>query len=152
MVSDAEPVDMLDEQGLQPVSRDASAEEGDTTAPESTGKHRKTDSVGSHQHPPLKRQRANSERAADVDQGEPSDDTTEGSGADDELDHEKKATTAKSMAPPPIGKLTHPHGYRTNDPPVGRPVRVYADGVLICSTWATCDSSNRPRKPSPTST
>ncbi|CAK7272152.1 choline-phosphate cytidylyltransferase [Sporothrix epigloea] len=35
-----------------------------------------------------------------------------------------------SMAPPPIGTLTHPNGYRTHDPPVGRPVRVYADGVF----------------------
>ena len=29
-----------------------------------------------------------------------------------------------------IGKLTHPAGYKTNPPPVGRPVRVYADGVF----------------------
>ncbi|KAF6817089.1 cholinephosphate cytidylyltransferase, partial [Colletotrichum musicola] len=36
----------------------------------------------------------------------------------------------EAMAPPPIGKLTHPVGYRTNDPPVGRAVRVYADGVF----------------------
>lgn len=36
----------------------------------------------------------------------------------------------QKMAPPPIGKLTHPVGYKTNDPPVGRPIRVYADGVF----------------------
>lgn len=36
-----------------------------------------------------------------------------------------------TMDPPPIGQLTHPAGgYRTNDPPVGRTVRVYADGVF----------------------
>lgn len=35
------------------------------------------------------------------------------------------------MAPPPIGEIVHPAGgYRTNSPPVGRPVRVYADGVF----------------------
>ncbi|PQE07582.1 choline-phosphate cytidylyltransferase protein [Rutstroemia sp. NJR-2017a BBW] len=34
------------------------------------------------------------------------------------------------MAPPPIGKLTHPVGYKTNPPPAGRAVRVYADGVF----------------------
>lgn len=36
----------------------------------------------------------------------------------------------QSMAPPPIGKLTDPVGYKTNPPPTGRPVRVYADGVF----------------------
>jgi choline-phosphate cytidylyltransferase len=34
------------------------------------------------------------------------------------------------MAPPPIGKLTDPVGYKTNPPPAGRAVRVYADGVF----------------------
>ena len=61
--------------------------------------------------------------------------TTKGN-ADGENDNEKKNDKAAdgshqvSMAPPPIGTLTHPNGYRTNDPPVGRPVRVYADGVF----------------------
>lgn len=36
----------------------------------------------------------------------------------------------EAMKPPPIGELTHPVGYKTNSPPVGRPVRVYADGVF----------------------
>ncbi|CAK7237263.1 choline-phosphate cytidylyltransferase [Sporothrix bragantina] len=56
----------------------------------------------------------------------------------DEDNDENESSDAKnteglhqvSMAPPPIGTLTHPNGYRTNDPPVGRPVRVYADGVF----------------------
>jgi choline-phosphate cytidylyltransferase len=34
------------------------------------------------------------------------------------------------MAPPPIGKLTDPVGYKTNLPPADRAVRVYADGVF----------------------
>jgi len=34
------------------------------------------------------------------------------------------------MAPPPVGKLTDPVGYKTNPPPAGRPVKVYADGVF----------------------
>ncbi|KAG6312552.1 hypothetical protein E4U22_001754 [Claviceps purpurea] len=35
------------------------------------------------------------------------------------------------MAPPPIGEIVHPAGgFKTNSPPVGRPVRVYADGVF----------------------
>jgi choline-phosphate cytidylyltransferase len=34
------------------------------------------------------------------------------------------------MADPPQAGLVHPEGYRTNPPPVGRAVRVYADGVF----------------------
>lgn len=145
---------------IQAESRDASGEEGDTTAPESSrtvsAHHRKTDSVSAH--PPSKRQRANSDQTAasnvtahaqTADPGEPSD-TTEAS-----VDIAERVTRkgsrrsvaskgesmlnggglvtdkiAPAMPPPPIGKLTHPVGYTTNPPPTGRPVRVYADGVF----------------------
>jgi choline-phosphate cytidylyltransferase len=139
---------MLDDNPLlQPSSRDASGEEGDTTAPES-GKlsNRKSDAAASTN--PAKRQRANSDRASalettdhTVDPGEPSD-TTEASVdiADRVGRKSRKATGSKdtlmqdgaqeSMPPPPVGNLTHPVGYRTNPPPVGRTVRVYADGVF----------------------
>jgi len=149
-------------QTIQAESRDASGEEGDTTAPESArsvGAHKKTESTASA-HPPNKRQRANSDlpAAADsinhtqaIDPGEPSD-TTEAS-----VDIAERVTrkgsrrsistkgegsangsgsglvsnkTAAAMPPPPIGRLTHPVGYKTNPPPAGRPVRVYADGVF----------------------
>ncbi|TDZ54762.1 Choline-phosphate cytidylyltransferase [Colletotrichum trifolii] len=140
---------------LQASSRDASGEEGDSTAPESgrINSHRKSDSTASataaHQS---KRQRANSERSShenanppagaapqdhSLDPGEPSD-TTEASV--DIAERLGRKTTRKqvsikegaeeAMPPPPIGKLTHPVGFRTNDPPAGRPVRVYADGVF----------------------
>ena len=36
----------------------------------------------------------------------------------------------KTMAPPGKGGLQDPVGYHTNPPPIGRPVRVYADGVF----------------------
>lgn len=116
---------------LQASSRDASGEEGDTTALES-----------GRPHP--KRQRANSERSQNpvnqtTDPGEPSD-TTEASADIAERVGRKgrKSSTmdvdqdpkTEAMAPPPIGKLTHPVGYKTNSPPAGRPVRVYADGVF----------------------
>jgi choline-phosphate cytidylyltransferase len=133
--------DIAMDHGIQSSSRDASGEEGESTAPES-GKpvHRKTDSASAH---PSKRQRANSERTVDaahnaLDPGEPSD-TTEASVDIAERVGRRGRRTAKeeaedeedkAMAPPPIGKLTHPVGYRTNSPPAGRAVRVYADGVF----------------------
>ncbi|KAK4126691.1 hypothetical protein N657DRAFT_564621 [Parathielavia appendiculata] len=86
----ASALDMDPTQIIQTESRDASAEEGDTTAPESGqvfAAHRKTDSTGSA-HPPSKRQRGNSEQLTAgptaightqaLDPGEPSD-TTEAS-------------------------------------------------------------------------
>jgi len=128
---------------LQPSSRDASGEDGESTAPESTGVgHKKGNSIDSN--PPAKRLRSSTHEKITngsdnvQDPGEPSD-TTEGSTdianrvgrkprksiSKDESD-EKQAT----MAPPPIGKLTDPVGYKTNPPPAGRAVRVYADGVF----------------------
>lgn len=40
------------------------------------------------------------------------------------------ADTFATIAPPATGELTHPAGFRTNDPPVDRPIRVLADGVF----------------------
>ncbi|KAI0395452.1 cytidylyltransferase [Xylariaceae sp. FL0594] len=129
---------------LQPSSRDASGEEGDTTAPE-TGRltHRKSDATAAPSNPP-KRQRANSERTsattfenADhvVDPGEPSDTTEASVDIADRVTRKNKkplslAKDANSMPPPPTGNLIHPVGYKTNPPPTGRTIRVYADGVF----------------------
>jgi choline-phosphate cytidylyltransferase len=135
------------EQIVQTESRDASAEEGDTTAPES-GRDQAA-------QPSNKRQRGNNggsaalgdgastltDHAAAVDPGEPSD-TTEASidiaervarksrKAGNGGAREPTSSGQVPMAPPPIGKLTHPAGYQTNPPPVGRAVRIYADGVF----------------------
>lgn len=143
------------DQIVQTESRDASGEEGDTTAPESSGAaaHKKTDTAASSR-PPNKRYRPSSDQppipaAAAVigtqaaDPGEPSD-TTEASvdiaervsrkgsrkSVSSKADGNANGRSSAPMAPPPIGKLTHPVGYKTNPPPAGRPVRVYADGVF----------------------
>ncbi|OTB07072.1 hypothetical protein M426DRAFT_20466 [Hypoxylon sp. CI-4A] len=130
---------------LQPSSRDASGEEGDTTAPES-GKlsHRKSDSAANSN--PAKRQRANSDRISaiettdhTVDPGEPSDTTEASIDIADRVTRKSRKSTSKdedekkkqaAMLPPPTGRLIHPVGYRTNPPPTGRTIRVYADGVF----------------------
>lgn len=134
---------MMDENTvLQPSSRDASGEEGDTTAPETERpSHRKSDSANSAN--PAKRQRASSDRTSvahppdapdhAVDPGEPSDTTEASVDIADRVGARKtrKSTTLReAMPPPPVGRLTHPVGYRTNPPPADRTVRVYADGVF----------------------
>ncbi|KAG5656245.1 hypothetical protein KAF25_004521 [Fusarium avenaceum] len=133
----------LNDNGIQSSSRDASGEEGDTTAAESGRLHNRS-SVGG---PIPKRQRSSSDRAHEMgvdqslDPGEPSD-TTEASvdiaervgrkGRKPSLrELEEEQRRIEAMPPPPIGKLQDPAGgYKTNPPPVGRPVRVYADGVF----------------------
>ncbi|KIH86794.1 choline-phosphate cytidylyltransferase [Sporothrix brasiliensis 5110] len=77
------------------------------------------------QLPPSKRQRPNVDTDGRRNSNSTSDD-------DNEDDNEDVSASDESMAPPPVGGggLIHPHGYRTNSPPTGRPVRVYADGVF----------------------
>ncbi|KAK2593686.1 choline-phosphate cytidylyltransferase [Conoideocrella luteorostrata] len=128
----------ISESALQPSSRDASGEEGDTTAPESGRRHLRN-STG---HPPNpKRLRSNSSRSADVsaenivDPGEPSDTTEASVDIEARVGRRGRKSTIdgenESMAPPPIGELIHPAGgFKTNPPPIGRSVRVYADGVF----------------------
>ncbi|KAK3331932.1 hypothetical protein B0T19DRAFT_89285 [Cercophora scortea] len=158
----ADPSQMEQDQIVQTESRDASGEDGDTTAPEaalpSNSNNNNHIDSNTTSHPPNKRQRASSAATASMDRtqaldpGEPSD-TTEASidiaervgrkggrkTAPVDEDGAASANSSRSsssvknqtaMAPPPIGQLTHPVGYRTNDPPVGRAVRVYADGVF----------------------
>jgi choline-phosphate cytidylyltransferase len=116
---------------LQPSSRDASGEEGDTTAPESARHHR-----NGTNGPNPKRLRSNSDRSANVvDPGEPSDTTEASIDIAERVGRRRRKSSVngddETMAPPPVGKLIHPAGgFKTNPPPVGRPVRVYADGVF----------------------
>lgn len=58
------------------------------------------------------------------DPGEPSETTVPSSHI------ENGNRMEESMRPPGRGGLMDPVGYHTNPPPVGRPVRVYADGVF----------------------
>jgi len=130
---------------LQPSSRDASGEEGESTAPESIISNNRKGVLADAGHPAKRfRSSTNPDKGTNgsdnvQDPGEPSD-TTEGSldiasrvGKKLRKSNSKDASNeekTQGMAPPPIGKLTQPVVYKTNPPPVGRPIRVYADGVF----------------------
>lgn len=129
---------------LQASSRDASGEDGESTAPESGNpSHRKGGSLDPSNHPAKRLRPSTQDKLSNgsenlQDPGEPSD-TTEGSTdianrvgrkGRKSVSKEDEQEKSQSMAPPPIGRLTHPVGFKTNPPPVGRPVRVYADGVF----------------------
>lgn len=138
---------------LQPSSRDASGEEL-ADSPAVNTRHRKHTTTMDSGVPPTKRARTRSNATsthpnglfdapaiANEDPGEPSS-TTEDSMDIEENSRRKPRTGSKSNGPatatgtldgmpePPRAGLRDPVGYHTNPPPVGRAVRVYADGVF----------------------
>lgn len=86
-------------------------------------KQNKTPSTSDASDPPAKRLRSSTHGKANGS-GEDMDALQ---GEDVEMTKDDNTT---SMAPPPTGTLVDPVGYKTNPPPVGRAVRVYADGVF----------------------
>ena len=138
---------------LQPSSRDASVEEGgeDSTGSGNSSTVNQKKSINStHAVPPSKRARKGSSGA---DYGppaalngttnafihnealcEPSETTAVSSDIDNRPRSRPglhiKLPANKAMPPPQRGVLQDPVGYKTNPPPTGRPVRVYADGVF----------------------
>ena len=90
-------------------------------------------SIDTASKPAAKRQRSGVDTARNIENVPTTTttgaDTPSGSSSSEDLLNEKSERTEK-MAAPPVGRLTDPVGYKTNPPPVGRPVRVYADGVF----------------------
>ena len=132
----------------QPSSRDASGEDAaDSTAQSitSVAKHKKLDAVVHS----IKRPRTRSAAAEGVNGVQvDSSSADQGEGASEEeqgLDgpRSKRRTKSsvnkqrpealadtKAMPPPVKAGLQDPVGYKTNSPPAGREVRIYADGVF----------------------
>jgi choline-phosphate cytidylyltransferase len=122
----------MDAPPAQPSSRDASDEGAEDSILQqvTSKKERQADS-----HASSKRTRAdkggdgeNGDNDAHSDRASKKSKT---SNSGDESDHgvNGEAGTMR-MAPPPKAGLVDPVGYKTNPPPEGRPVRVYADGVF----------------------
>ncbi|KAF9887476.1 hypothetical protein FE257_010193 [Aspergillus nanangensis] len=141
---------------LQPSSRDASGEEGDestgptTPAPSKHRQQQAVDITSAGAVPPPKRARKTSmgngqnstsngptteepSAISKEDPGEPSETTV----ASSDIGNQSKnrhglqiKTSEELLRPPEKAGLLDPVGYHTNPPPVGRPVRVYADGVF----------------------
>jgi choline-phosphate cytidylyltransferase len=142
---------------LQPSSRDASGEElADSPSHNTrTRKHTSSNSIDSTV-PPSKRARTRSNAKPiesngapgqgatnEEDPGEPSSTTVDSEEIEEHsaIKRQSKITASSTkaivagdhatMEDVPKGGLRDPvGGYKTNPPPVGRPVRVYADGVF----------------------
>ncbi|CEJ59146.1 Putative Phosphorylcholine transferase/cholinephosphate cytidylyltransferase [Penicillium brasilianum] len=140
---------------LQPSSRDASGEEGEESAGPATAaiaRHKKQSRTTEEAVPPSKRARKSSDANATgtevpngttihkEDPGEPSETTIASSdiesrprsrpGLHINLPDAEEEQRRAAMLPPQRGGLQDPVGYKTNPPPEGRAVRVYADGVF----------------------
>lgn len=134
------------------IATDASAEDTTQQTPQTLKKSR---SHNDDQDQPNKRSRSENNTQEDEDE-------------EQDLGVNGEAGTMKMEAPPKAG-LVDPVGYKTNPPPEGRPVRIYADGVFdlfhmgyeACSSTLprqlanylftdTCASSNKPSPLSPT--
>jgi choline-phosphate cytidylyltransferase len=140
---------------LQPSSRDASGEElADSPSHNTRRKHAASNSLDSSSSPNKRaRTRSNAsnsapanghdEEIAQLDPGEPSESTQDSQDIENKSRSRQKSSNNASNKDlnEPIAEdqrlmketpkeLIHPAGYRTNDPPTGRPVRVYADGVF----------------------
>ncbi|KNG79917.1 cholinephosphate cytidylyltransferase [Aspergillus nomiae NRRL 13137] len=137
------PSNVISADLLQPSSRDASGEDGDdSTGPNTPLGQYPAIETGSEE---LNGWRANQWSCTDEpsalskeDPGEPSETTV----ASSDIESRSKGRsglqiktadvedTEDMMQPPQQAGLQDPVGYHTNPPPVGRPVRVYADGVF----------------------
>ena len=124
----------------QPSSRDASGEDAaDSAAQDVTtaAKHKKNDDK------PHKRARTKSNAADenndDINSADSEERDVEG-GDGGHARHRTKSSShkgnpdlkedSKAMPPPTKAGLQDPVGFKTNPPPTGRPVRIYADGVF----------------------
>ncbi|KAF2117749.1 hypothetical protein BDV96DRAFT_401448 [Lophiotrema nucula] len=120
----------------QPSSRDASGEDAeDPVLQEVASKKERQSESG-----PTKRARSSTKNGDDEANGDDVDmpdrksrrtSSSEKEAARERAEHGENGEAGNMRMPdPPKAGLVDPHGFKTNPPPVGRPVRVYADGVF----------------------
>ncbi|KAL9126944.1 MAG: hypothetical protein Q9217_004084 [Psora testacea] len=132
---------------LQPSSRDASSEDAADSAAQSVTsavKHKKMESSNAlSKRPRTRSNAADSATNCTVSEGNRADAEEGDEFAAEEGGRTKRRTRSsagsrpdvkieesRSMPPPVKGGLQDPVGYKTNPPPTGRAVRIYADGVF----------------------
>lgn len=114
---------------IQPSSRDASGE--DTSDPVLSSLRAKKEASASKEDlaPPSKRTRSSSKSRSADDEDMLDADVTNGH-AEPKLNGENGEAGKMRMDAPPGAGMVDPVGYKTNPPPKGRAVRIYADGVF----------------------
>lgn len=129
---------------VQPSSRDASGEDAEDPVLHEVAQKKERQSELSQAF--AKRTRRSSKASAGADDGAEGADgedneasgrprksrrTSSREAALERAEHGEngEAGTLRMPEPPKAG-LVDPHGYKTNPPPTGRPVRIYADGVF----------------------
>lgn len=116
--------------GIQPSSRDASGEDAADPTLEEVKERKSLD-------PPAKRTRATSKASTTANGTTTTTSavaaTAEGpsmNGTVKEAGEHGEAGRMRMTPPPKAGLVDPQGGYKTNKPPEGRPVRIYADGVF----------------------
>jgi len=112
-------------EGVQPSSRDASEEDAQDPILQEVrnAKHENNESF------PSKRSRSKSD--CDVSSNRNKWTNGEKDQLEETLEHGEGGERGTMRMPdPPKAGLIDPKGYHTNPPPIGRPVRIYADGVF----------------------
>ncbi|KAF2467109.1 cholinephosphate cytidylyltransferas-like protein [Lindgomyces ingoldianus] len=123
----------------QPSSRDASGEDAEDPVLQEIASKKERQNDASH----VPSKRVRSTKNGMSDDGEDLDGTSRKSrrtsssennakkAALDRAEHGENGEAGNMRMPdPPKAGLVDPNGYKTNPPPVGRPVRIYADGVF----------------------